>query len=66
MQLANELPFNDYYEYFGPEYSLFVPPTNMENKNTPRYLDEVKLVRSVFRHIYACTIHNINGEQEYA
>ncbi|KAL7751528.1 histone deacetylase [Sorochytrium milnesiophthora] len=41
-ELDRDLPFNDYFEYFGPEYKLEVPSTNMENYNTPEYLDKVK------------------------
>jgi len=34
------LPYNDYFEYFGPEYLIHVRPTNAENKNTREYLDK--------------------------
>ncbi len=34
-----ELPVNDYYEYFGPEYKLHLPVSNMENLNTREFLD---------------------------
>lgn len=33
---------NEYYEYFGPTYQLDVLPTNMEDLNTPEYLEKVK------------------------
>ena len=36
----NELPFTDYLEYFGPDYSLHITPSNMENMNSQKYLDE--------------------------
>lgn len=38
-----ELPFNDYLQYFGPDFRLDVPSTNMENLNTREYLEKVKL-----------------------
>ncbi|KAI8147475.1 hypothetical protein BJV82DRAFT_701103 [Fennellomyces sp. T-0311] len=38
---AVELPFNDYFEYYGPEYKLDVPSNNMANHNTPEYLDRI-------------------------
>lgn len=38
----DKLPFNDYFEYFGPEYKLHLPVSNMENLNTPKYLDEMR------------------------
>ena len=41
-QLSSELPVNEYYEYFGPEYRLDVVPSNMENLNTREYLEKVK------------------------
>ncbi len=34
-QLRNELPYNDYYEYFAPDHHLHISPSNMENLNTP-------------------------------
>lgn len=37
-----EIPLNEYYDYFGPTYQLDVLPTNMEDLNTPEYLDKVK------------------------
>ncbi|KAK8801395.1 hypothetical protein WA171_004538 [Blastocystis sp. BT1] len=39
-EIKNELPFTDYLEYFGPDYSLQITPSNMENMNTQAYLDE--------------------------
>lgn len=41
--LDEELPYNDYYEYYGPDYKLDVRPSNMYNVNTPEYLDKVLL-----------------------
>ena len=34
------LPYNDYYEYFGPDYRLHMPTSNMINLNTPAYLEK--------------------------
>ncbi|KAJ3360477.1 histone deacetylase [Allomyces javanicus] len=42
VQLDKNLPYCDYYEYFGPEYTLDVPASNMDNFNTPQYLNNVK------------------------
>ena len=36
-----DLPFNEYFHYYGPEYRLDVPPTNMENQNTREYLEKI-------------------------
>lgn len=40
------LPFNDYFQYFGPDYRLEVPATNMENMNSREYLDKIKYAYS--------------------
>lgn len=42
MPIKDALPFNDYFEYFSPDYKLHLPVSNMENMNTPRYLADVK------------------------
>ncbi len=39
-----ELPYNDYFEYFGPDFKLHISPTNMSNQNTPEYLNKIKSV----------------------
>ncbi|KAI9921414.1 hypothetical protein PsorP6_002502 [Peronosclerospora sorghi] len=36
------MPYHDYFEYYGPEYRLHLPVSNMENLNTPAYLDNIK------------------------
>jgi len=40
--IANELPYNDYFEYFGPDFKLHISPSNMANQNTKEYLDKIK------------------------
>jgi histone deacetylase 1/2 len=40
--LPEALPFNDYFQYFGPDYRLEVPATNMENMNSREYLLKMK------------------------
>lgn len=42
MLISSEIPVNEYYEYFGPDYALDVRPSNMEDLNTPKYLDRVR------------------------
>lgn len=44
----NKLPYNEYYEYFGPDYTLHVEPNPMENQNSPRDLEKI-------RYFYYCT-----------
>ncbi|KAL3472226.1 hypothetical protein BJX99DRAFT_235962 [Aspergillus californicus] len=40
--LTSDLPYNDYYEYFAPDYELDVRPSNMDNANTKEYLDKIR------------------------
>jgi len=42
VDIANELPYNDYFEYYGPDFKLHISPSNMANQNTPEYLDKIK------------------------
>ena len=44
VDIANELPYNDYFEYFGPDFKLHISPSNMGNQNTQEYLDKIKWV----------------------
>ena len=39
-----EIPVNEYYEYFGPDYQLDVKSSNAEDLNTPAYLDRVRRI----------------------
>ena len=32
-EISNSVPFNDYYEYFAPDYELHLKPENMDNLN---------------------------------
>ena len=36
--IPNEMPFNDYLEFYAPEYKLHLPVSNMENLNSKNYL----------------------------
>ncbi|KAH7442599.1 hypothetical protein KP509_03G095800 [Ceratopteris richardii] len=42
VELEDKMPPNDYYEYFGPDYTLHVAPSNMENQNSRIYLENVR------------------------
>lgn len=51
VELGSEIPMNEYYEYFGPDYQLDVKASNMQNMNTPGYLERVKnIVLDHLRH----------------
>ncbi|KAK5092692.1 histone deacetylase [Exophiala xenobiotica] len=39
--MSANLPYNDYYEYYAPDYELDVRPSNMDNANSKEYLDKI-------------------------
>jgi len=39
-----EIPVNEYYEYFGPDYELDVKSSNTDDLNSRAYLDRVKRI----------------------
>ncbi len=39
--VEDTLPYNDYFEYFGPDYRLHLPVSNMQNLNSPKYLEDM-------------------------
>ena len=41
--ISSDLPYNDYFEYFGPDFKLHISPTNMSNQNSPEYLEKIKI-----------------------
>jgi len=41
--IKDDLPYNDYYEYFGPDYRLHLPVSNMDNLNSREYLERTKV-----------------------
>ncbi|CAJ2651084.1 histone deacetylase 19-like [Trifolium pratense] len=42
IELDDNMPQHEYYEYFGPDYALHVAPSNMENKNSRPLLDDIR------------------------
>uniref|UniRef100_A0A0M3ICW6 Histone deacetylase n=1 Tax=Ascaris lumbricoides TaxID=6252 RepID=A0A0M3ICW6_ASCLU len=38
----SDLPYNDYFEYFGPHYRLHIEPSNANNENTPEFLKKIQ------------------------
>ncbi|OQE71307.1 hypothetical protein PENNAL_c0107G08861 [Penicillium nalgiovense] len=56
--LGSDLPYNDYYEYFAPDYGLDVRPSNMDNANTKEYLDKIriKVVENLKRTTFAPSV----------
>ncbi|RQM08381.1 hypothetical protein DH86_00002620 [Scytalidium sp. 3C] len=41
-QMDPVLPYNEYYEYYGPDYELDVRASNMDNANSKDYLEKIK------------------------
>lgn len=48
-EIANELPYNDYFEYFGPDFKLHIQPSSMPNQNTRDYLEKTQT--RIFEHL---------------
>ncbi|KAI4181617.1 MAG: hypothetical protein L6R41_006515 [Letrouitia leprolyta] len=53
--MNNELPFNDYYEYYAPDYELDVKPSNMDNANSRDYLEKIQM--QVIENLKRTTTH---------
>ena len=43
--MADDLPENEYREYFGPDYKLHstAKATDIDNLNSPQYLESLKI-----------------------
>eukprot|EP00250_Pteridium_aquilinum_P010413 c19368_g1_i1 orf=1202-2872(+) len=42
VEMDDKMPYNEYFEYFGPDYNLHVTPMSMENQNHKTYLDSIR------------------------
>jgi hypothetical protein len=43
VQVSNDLPYNDYFEYFGPDFQLLPNiSSHFENHNSRAYLEGIK------------------------
>lgn len=49
VEMEPDLPFTDYYEYYAPDFELDVKPSNMDNANSPEYLERIK--QTVFENL---------------
>ncbi|KAL0343208.1 UNVERIFIED_CONTAM: Histone deacetylase 19 [Sesamum angustifolium] len=43
IEVDDKMPQHEYIEYFGPEYTLHVAPSNMENKNSGELLEQIRV-----------------------
>jgi len=65
-----DLPFNDYYDYFSPTYTLTVPSNNMENLNSREYLHKIMSIvlenikRTGTGHSPSVPIQNVPRDRE--
>jgi histone deacetylase 1/2 len=41
LPLWADIPYNEYFEYYGPTYKIHVEPSNMENQNCRKDLDRL-------------------------
>ncbi|CAB4321386.1 unnamed protein product [Prunus armeniaca] len=59
-EIEDKMPQHEYYEYFGPDYTLHVAPSNMENKNSHVLLEEIrsKLLENLSRLQHAPSVSN--------
>jgi len=66
-QLRNELPYNDYFEYFAPDHHLHISPSNMENLNNAEYLAKIKeRILENLRHVPCAPGPQIGGAAQTA
>ncbi|VDO66555.1 unnamed protein product, partial [Onchocerca flexuosa] len=49
VEISNELPYNDYFEYYSSDFKLHIVPSNMVNLNTPDHLQ--KMQSTIFEHL---------------
>eukprot|EP00563_Minutocellus_polymorphus_P001328 CAMPEP_0181031556 /NCGR_PEP_ID=MMETSP1070-20121207/6293_1 /TAXON_ID=265543 /ORGANISM="Minutocellus polymorphus, Strain NH13" /LENGTH=431 /DNA_ID=CAMNT_0023108937 /DNA_START=78 /DNA_END=1373 /DNA_ORIENTATION=+ len=40
--ISNDIPYNDYFEYYAPDFKLHLTPEQRENQNTEASLDSVR------------------------
>lgn len=42
LELDENMPYNEYIEYFGPRFKLEVPCSNMDDQNSREYIENIK------------------------
>jgi histone deacetylase 1/2 len=69
-RVGPDLPYNDYYDYFSPTYTLTVPSNNMENLNSREYLHKTmsivleNLKRTGTGHAPSVQMQNVPRDRE--
>ena len=41
-EISDHLPENDFYEYYGPDYKLFIDKKNDPNQKSPEYINYIQ------------------------
>ena len=41
--VPNDIPYNDYYEYYSPDYELHLGPEPMENQNSKDFIEGIRV-----------------------
>ena len=64
-----DIPYNEYFEYYGPTYKILVEPSNMENQNTRKDLDRLierctERIRGL-THAPSVPIQSVPGDWEF-
>ena len=60
IELEDKMPKHEYLEYFYPEYKIHMPVSNMENVNTPEYLNSI--LEQIDNHLKCIHISNPDYE----
>lgn len=69
MLIAIDIPYNEYFEYYGPTYKLLVEPSNMENQNSRKDLDKLvekctERIRGL-NHVPSVPLQAVPGDWEF-
>jgi histone deacetylase 1/2 len=54
-EIPSELTYNDYFEYFGPAFKLYINPSNMTSHNIPECMKIINRLLSENLHITSYT-----------
>lgn len=54
-EVSNNIPYNDYFEYYAPNFKLHLEPDlDLENANSKEYLEEYKYVSTMQACFLSC------------
>lgn len=68
VQVDERLPEDDYSGYYGPEFMLFAPASNIQNLNTKKFLEgiKVKIMQNLSRleHAPSVPFHEVENDMD--